>query len=165
MGLFQDFFTRPLAKKPEPSVGSPERRQTRRPRIARGVNVLVVDDSKTVVFSLARMLESNGFRVHYAYDGESAVKLAQEVPLRLVFLDIVLPGMSGFQVLRAMRKSEATGDVPIIMMSGNAAATEEFYAKRIGADDFMRKPFTRLEVFARIHRMVNDAGTPQRIPL
>ena len=53
--------------------------------------------------------------------------------------------------------------VPIIMISGNEQATEEFYVHRIGADDFMKKPFARAEVFARIERLMDEGGTPRRI--
>jgi twitching motility two-component system response regulator PilH len=78
----------------------------------------------------------------------------------LIFLDIVLPGMNGFNALRVLRRDPLTRHIPIIMISGNEQATEEFYVHRIGADDFMKKPFARAEVFARIERLMDEDGTP-----
>ena len=80
----------------------------------------------------------------------------------LIFRDIVLPGMDGFAALRTLRREPATKPVPIIMISGNVQATEQFYVQRIGADDFMKKPFSRAEVFARIERLLDEEGVPRR---
>jgi DNA-binding response OmpR family regulator len=81
------------------------------------------------------------------------VELARAEKPDLIFLDIVLPGMNGFAALCILRRDPITKDIPIIMMSGNAEATEQFYAQKIGADDFMKKPFSRPELFARIERL------------
>ena len=80
----------------------------------------------------------------------------------LVFLDIILPGMNGFGALRAIRKNPSTQHVPVIMISGNEHATEQFYANRIGADDFMKKPFSRYEIFARIENLLDPELVPRR---
>jgi len=65
----------------------------------------------------------------------------------------VMPGMNGFAVLRALRREPMTHDIPIVMISGNLQATEQFYVQRFGADDFMKKPFGRGEVFARLQEL------------
>ena len=70
--------------------------------------------------------------------------------------------MNGFEALRLMRRDPQTADIPVIMISGNEQATEEFYANRIGADDFMKKPFSRFEVFSRIERLLDDELAPRR---
>ena len=80
----------------------------------------------------------------------------------IIFLDIVLPGMNGFEALRLMRRDPQTTTIPIVMISGNEAATEQFYANRIGADDFMKKPFSRYEVFSRIERLLDSELIPRR---
>ena len=64
--------------------------------------------------------------------------------------------------LRIMRRDPATRDIPVIMISGNEHATEQFYAQRIGADDFMKKPFSRSEVFARIEKLLDADRVPKR---
>lgn len=121
--------------------GGPERRQKTRRNARIGTRVLVVDDSATIVALLKRMLQQNQFEVLEAYDAETGIEIARREVPDLIFLDIVLPGMDGFNALRALRRDPATKDVPIIMISGNAQATEQFYVQRIGADDFMKKPF------------------------
>ncbi len=127
-----------------------------------GMRVLVVDDSSTIVAILRRMLQQNGYHVLESEDAEKGVAIAMAERPDLIFLDIVLPGMSGFAALRKLRRDTATRQIPIIMMSGNEQATEEFYAQRIGADDFMKKPFSRAEVFARIERLLDDSLLPKR---
>ena len=64
--------------------------------------------------------------------------------------------------LRLMRRDPQTARIPIVMISGNEAATEQFYANRIGADDFMKKPFSRYEVFSRIERLLDSEQIPRR---
>lgn len=133
-----------------------DRRAKNRPKVKKGTRVLVIDDSTTVVTMLRRMLEQNGYEPIEAFDGETGVELAREREPHIIFLDIVLPGMDGFAALRKLRKDPATADVPIIMMSGNEQATEQFWAQKIGADDFMKKPFSRAEVFARLDRVMRE---------
>ncbi len=137
-----------------------ERRQQERPPAAEGVRVLVVDDSPTIVLMLSRMLEQNGYEVSEAGDAESGMEIARTIMPHLIFLDIVLPGMNGFEALRRLRREPAMRTIPVIMISGNELATEQFYAQRIGADDFMKKPFSRSEVFLRIEKLLG----PDRVP-
>jgi DNA-binding response OmpR family regulator len=130
-----------------------ERRVKTREGDKPGLTVLVIDDSPTIVASLARMLEQNGYRVLQAMTAEDGISIAMaEVP-DVIFLDIVLPEMDGFSALRRLRRETPTQRIPIIMMSGNEAATEQFYAQRIGANDFMKKPFSRFEVFSRLEKL------------
>jgi len=126
------------------------------------MRVLVVDDSSTVVAMLGRMLRENGHVVLEAESAEKGIEIAQSEQPDLIFLDIVLPGMSGFSALRTLRRQRATNAIPVIMMSGNEQATEQFYAQRIGADDFMKKPFTRAEVFSRIENLLDISLLPRR---
>ena len=140
----------------------PERREKTRATVRPGTRVLIVDDSTTVVTVLRKMLQQNGFQTYEAYSAEDALELARDLVPDLIFLDIVLPGMDGFAALRTLRREPATKPVPIIMISGNVQATEQFYVQRIGADDFMKKPFSRAEVFARIERLLDEEGVPRR---
>ena len=134
--------------------GAPaDRRAVPRVDTPRGARVLVVDDSSTIRAVLGKMLSQEGHVVFKAPDGETALEMAQAEQPDLIFLDIVLPGMNGFAVLRALRRDPATQTIPIVMISGNLQATEQFYVQRFGADDFMKKPFGRSEVFARIQHL------------
>ena len=136
-----------------PEHDGPERRGRNRRNARAGSRMLVIDDSPTIVALLKRMLQQNQYEVLEAFDAESGIEIARREVPDLIFLDIVLPGMDGFNALRTLRRDPATRDVPIIMISGNAQATEQFYVQRIGADDFMKKPFSRAEVFDRIEAL------------
>jgi twitching motility two-component system response regulator PilH len=149
------------AEHPEPQSPA-ERRARERVNARKGTRALIIDDSATMVAAIKKMLQSVDYVTYEAMDAESGVELAQKEKPDLIFLDIVLPGMNGFAALRHMRKDPLTRHIPIIMISGNEQATEEFYAKRIGADDFMKKPFSRHEVFARIEELLDDTQTPRR---
>jgi CheY-like chemotaxis protein len=140
----------------------PERRNKPRVGARSGTRVLIIDDSPTIVTVLRKMMQQNDYRTFEAYSAEEALDLVQRERPDIIFLDIVLPGMDGFSALRTFRRDPSTKDVPIIMISGNAQATEQFYVQRIGADDFMKKPFSRAEVFARIERLVDAEGIPRR---
>lgn len=141
----------------------PERRDHERRNASPGTRILVIDDSPTIVALLKRMLQQNHYEVLVAYDGESGLDIANSERPDLIFLDIVLPGIDGFSALRKLRRDPATKDIPVIMISGNAQATEQFYVQRIGADDFMKKPFSRPEVFSRIEGLLDESGIPRHI--
>lgn len=142
-----------------------DRRTKPRVDARKGTRVLIIDDSRTVVAALRKMLQPIGYLTMEALDAETGLELARTRRPEVIFLDIVLPGMNGFAALRALRRDPLTQGVPVIMMSGNEQATEQFFGSRIGADDFMKKPFSRQEVFARIERLLDEQGIPCRIGL
>ncbi|GGA06050.1 response regulator [Dyella caseinilytica] len=130
---------------------------------ALGTKMLVVDDSPTIRAVLGKMLGLDGYIVQKAVDGESAIELAKTEQPELIFLDIVLPGINGFAVLRALRHDPVTQHIPIVMISGNQQATEQFYVQRFGADDFIKKPFGQREVQQSIQRLVQAGRLPERL--
>lgn len=131
-----------------------DRRKRERSTPAAGVRILIIDDSRTIVAVLSKMLTQSGYQVVSAGDAEAGVQMALMDPPELILLDIVLPGMNGFAALRVLRRETATRNTPIIMMSGNMQATEQFYAQKQGADDFLKKPFPRAELFHKIERLL-----------
>ena len=141
-----------------------DRREKPRVNARMGTRVLIIDDSATIVAILRKYLQQNGYVTYEAYDAEKGIEVAKLERPDLIFLDIVLPRMNGFAALRILRRDEVTKETPIIMMSGNEQATEQFYAQRIGADDFMKKPFSRHEIFARIERLLDTEKVPKRPP-
>ena len=152
--LFRRFFGTTLAEQ--------ERREKPRINARDGTRILIVDDSPTIVALLRKFLQQSGYITLEAGDAEKGVALALAERPDMIFLDIVLPGMNGFAALRALRRDPATREIPVVMISGNEQATEQFYAQRIGADDFMKKPFSRFEVFARIERLLDADRVPKR---
>jgi DNA-binding response OmpR family regulator len=168
MSFFDRFRT--LTKKEDPrpdsTLASPlqaaiERRLRKRKNARQGATALIIDDSPTVVAALRKILRSAGYVTLDAGDAEQGLALLAESNIDIIFLDIVLPGMNGFGALRAIRKDPATQQIPVIMISGNEHATEQFYANKIGADLFMKKPFSRYEVFAHVE-MLLDANRELR---
>ena len=149
------------AEPAQPDHDGPERRERNRRHARPGLRVLVIDDSPTIVALLKRMLQQNQLVVLEAFDAESGIEIARKEVPDLIFLDIVLPGMDGFNALRTLRRDPITKHLPIIMISGNAQATEQFYVQRIGADDFMKKPFSRAEVFMRIEALLDAENIPR----
>ncbi|GLQ87605.1 response regulator [Dyella flagellata] len=154
-----DFFKRLLGSQ------GPESTQSRHlVQAAPGMRTLVVDDSPTIRAVLGKMLGQEGYAVQKAVDGESALELAKAEQPELIFLDIVLPGINGFAVLRALRHDPLTRHIPIVMISGNQQATEQFYVQRFGADDFIRKPFGQRDVQQSIDQLVRAGRLPARAP-
>lgn len=166
MGIFDQFRALFRSEPDEPSelpgsIGS-ERRSNERVDARKGTRVLIIDDSKTVVVAIKKFLLSVGYVTFEAYDAETGLSIIHEKAPELIFLDIMLPGMNGFAALRAIRHDPLARDIPVIMMSGNEHAMEQFYGSRIGADDFMKKPFSREELFFRIEALLDKNGVPRR---
>lgn len=139
-----------------------EQRSRKRTNARPGTRVLIIDDSPALVRELRRMTRQNAFEPIEALGSERGLELAFSARPQLIFLGIALQGQSGFHVLRTLRRDERTRDIPIIMMSSNAQATEADYVRRMGADDFMTKPFSRADVFRRIERLLDPALVPRR---
>ena len=164
MSIFDRFKAlnrQPLATRTQAPPVTNRRLRARR-NATRGVTVLIIDDSATVLAVLRKILRSAGYITREAVDAEQGLALLAQAPSDLIFLDIVLPGMNGFHALRAIRKNPTTRHIPVIMISGNEHATEQFYALRIGADNFLKKPFSRYEVFTHIEALLNDHDVPSR---
>ena len=169
MGIFDQL--RSILGKTEPNMANAnaditplpvERRSRPRVNAREGTRVLVIDDSPTIVAVFRKILRTAGYVTLEAMDAERGVEIARSDRPDLIFLDIVLPGMNGFAALRHLRRDPQTRDIPIIMISGNEQATEQFFGTRIGADDFMKKPFSRFEIFARIERLLDENLIPRR---
>lgn len=153
---------RPEAAPAQQASAPVERRKRKRVNARQGTRALIIDDSPTVVAALRKVLRSAGYETREALDAEHGLTLIDQDPPELIFLDIILPGMNGFNALRTIRKMPASQHIPVIMISGNEHATEQFYADRIGADDFMKKPFSRHEIFARIEALLDGEYIPRR---
>lgn len=109
--------------------------------------VLVVDDEKLIVKGIRFSLEQDGMEVDCAYDGEEALRMAQENTYDMVLLDIMLPKMDGFEVCQAIREFS---DMPIVMLTAKGDDMDKILGLEYGADDYITKPFNILEVKARI---------------
>ena len=117
--------------------------------------ILLVDDERNIV-DLARMyLEQDGFKVEAAYDGQTALDKIKALQPALVVLDLMLPGVDGWEVCRRVR---ATSDVPIIMLTARDDDVDKIVGLELGADDYLTKPFNPRELVARIKAILRRSG-------
>ncbi len=131
----------------------------------RSLRILVVDDDPAMVGAISALVGTEGHQVITAYDGLTAVRRFREDHPDLVLLDLAMPGPDGFTVAGQMR---AAGNAPIMVVSGESSEDAKVRALRIGADDYLVKPFGRRELLARIDalmRRVFRAGDPGDGPL
>jgi DNA-binding response OmpR family regulator len=117
--------------------------------------VLVVDDEKLIVKGLKFSLEQDDIIVDCAYDGEEALKKAQETEYDMVFLDVMLPKMGGFEVCQAIREFSS---MPIIMVTAKGDDMDKILGLDYGADDYITKPFNILEVKARMKAIMRRSA-------
>lgn len=119
-----------------------------------GQRILLVDDERPIVESLRYALEKEGYDVLEACDGSEALNLARTHAPDLVLLDIMLPGMSGFEVCRILRKESP---VPILMLTARSDEPDRVVGLDLGADDYITKPFSMREVLARVRAALRRA--------
>jgi two-component system, OmpR family, KDP operon response regulator KdpE len=124
-----------------------------------GASILVVDDEREIVRALRRSLSAHGYAVLTASSGEEAVEIVARQRPDLLLLDLLLPGMSGLEVCRRVRKESS---VPIIVLSVKDAERDKVEALDLGADDYVQKPFGMGEVLARIRVALRRAIQPPR---
>ena len=117
-------------------------------------SILIVEDETALLESLSYTLRQEGYEVHCAKDGEEGLRIARQLNPHLVLLDIMLPGFSGLEVCRMLRK-EST--VPIIMLTAKDSETDKIVGLELGADDYITKPFSIPEVLARIRAVLRRA--------
>jgi two-component system, OmpR family, response regulator MprA len=149
--------------------GGTARGGTARGGTARGgtVPVLVVDDDDRVAASLRRSLEYAGYRVSVAHDGPSALAAAHRDMPALVVLDVLLPGIDGYGVCRALRADPGTGDPMVLMLTARDATADRITGLDAGADDYLVKPFDHDELLARVRALLrrrSPAGPPADHP-
>ncbi len=119
--------------------------------------VLIVDDEKAIVDILQFNLENEGFASIFAYDGLEGLRLAREADPDLVLLDVMLPGMDGFEVCRTLRTEG--NNVPIIMITAREEETDKVLGLELGADDYITKPFSVRELLARVKTNIRRAAS------
>jgi DNA-binding response OmpR family regulator len=127
--------------------------------------VLIVEDDEGIRDMLKYNLVGAGFTVQEARDGAAGLRTARTSPPDLILLDLMLPGMSGFDFCRALRKSSR---VPVIMITAKDAEIDKIVGLELGADDYITKPFSIREVLARVNAVLRraqpEANEPKTIP-
>ncbi|PWG63558.1 response regulator transcription factor [Sediminicurvatus halobius] len=120
-------------------------------------HVLIVDDEPNIVLSLEFLLSRSGFSVATANDGEGALAAAREQRPDVVLLDIMLPGMDGYELCQALREQPGLESVPILMLTARGREVDREKGLSLGADDYIVKPFSTREVVERVRRLAGEA--------
>ena len=123
------------------------------------IRVLIVDDEPLILKGLRFSLEQEGYQVEEAMDGERALQMAETGNYDLILLDVMLPKMSGMEVLRNIREESS---IPVIMLTAKGDDMDKILGLEYGADDYMVKPFNILEVKARIRTVLRRFAQTQK---
>ncbi len=118
-------------------------------------SVLIVDDTLTNRLVLSKLLSQNDYEVHQAEDGFAAIAIAKAHQPTVILLDIMMPGMNGYEVCEHLRTEATTSHIPIIFLSALDAPFDKVQAFQQGAADYVTKPFHSLEVLARVRHQIN----------
>jgi DNA-binding response OmpR family regulator len=119
--------------------------------------ILIVDDEAYIVTSLEYVMQSAGFEVAVAYDGEEALqKVAETVPA-LVILDLMMPKLDGFEVCEKIRQNPLWKDIRIIILTAKGRDIERKKGMSLGADDYMTKPFSTRDILNRVKELLAES--------
>ncbi len=119
--------------------------------------ILVVDDDRQIVRLIRSYLEQNGYETLAAYEGNEALHLIRAEKPDLVVLDLMLPGVDGWEITRIVRGDPAISALPIIMLTARVEDTDRIVGLEMGADDYIPKPFNPREVVARVRAVLRRA--------
>src|SRR5213596_1752631 len=128
------------------------------PPVAHAKRILVIEDNPDLAYGLRNNLEIEGYEVEVAKDGARGLTRAKTAKPDLIVLDLMLPGMDGFRVLRALRE-EGHG-MPVLILTARGEEADKVRGLRLGADDYVTKPFGVLELLARIEALLRRVAPP-----
>ncbi|MCK6682431.1 MAG: response regulator [Thermoanaerobaculia bacterium] len=118
-------------------------------------SILIVDDEDDVVGLLQLVFETNGFLARTAGNGKAAVASAYENPPDVIVLDVMMPEMDGWQVLKILKGDERTRHIPVVMLSARAERRDKMIGLQEGADAYIAKPFSPSEVVQEVKDLLN----------
>jgi len=118
------------------------------------VDILVAEDDRDIADLIAHYFSRAGWRAHITETGDEALASVRRNPADLVVLDVMLPGLSGLEVCRALRADKTTAAIPIIMLTARAEESDRIIGLEIGADDYISKPFSPNELVARVRALM-----------
>ena len=118
--------------------------------------VLIIDDSPTELHQFQSLLEQNGFETLVADSGEEGIRQAQAARPDLILMDVVMPGMNGFQATRKLTKDPRTSSIPVIMITTKDQETDKIWGMRQGAVDYLVKPVDEKRLIGKINSVMAD---------
>ena len=121
-----------------------------------GKRVLLIEDEPNIIEAISFILSRDGWTVHTHEDGETAMDKVRNTPPDMIILDVMLPGRSGFDILRDLRAEEATARLPVMMLTARGQSKDRDLAERLGANHFMTKPFSNQEVREHVRILMGE---------
>jgi two-component system, sensor histidine kinase and response regulator len=118
------------------------------------INILVVDDNQENLKVISSFLKEKQYRIALATDGESAIKILDNNKIDLILLDIMMPGMDGFEVCRIIKEKPGIMDIPVIFLTARTETDDIVKGFQVGGVDYITKPFRKEELFARVNNHV-----------
>jgi DNA-binding response OmpR family regulator len=118
-----------------------------------GKRVLLIEDEPNIIEAISFILSRDGWTVHVHSDGATAAARVRALPPDMVILDAMLPGRSGYDILRDLRGDDLTSALPVMMLTARSQAKDRDLAMSLGATHFMTKPFSNAEVLAHVRAM------------
>ena len=119
------------------------------------LRVLIIDDSPTEVYKLTTILEKNGYSVEVAETGEEGLAMAKKNPPSLILMDVVMPGLNGFQATRQLSRAPETTGVPIVIVSTKDQATDKVWGMRQGARAYLVKPISETQLLNAVNEALS----------
>ena len=123
------------------------------------MRLLIVEDEPDLLATLAQALREEGYAVDTAEDGEDGLFKAESADYDAIVLDVMLPGLDGFELLKRLRRTRKT---PVLMLTARARVDERVHGLNLGADDYLPKPFDLTEVFARLRALIRRSAGEAR---
>jgi DNA-binding response OmpR family regulator len=118
--------------------------------------VLVLEDEPNISEALRFILTRNGWRVDVSADGHAAMGAMRDDPPDLLILDLMLPGLNGFDILKSLRAEDGTRDLPVLMLTAKGQAADRCEAERLGVTRFMTKPFANADVINAVRELAGS---------
>jgi DNA-binding response OmpR family regulator len=118
-----------------------------------GRRVLLIEDEPNIIEAISFILSRDGWTVHTHTDGVTAMDKIARTPPDLIILDVMLPGRSGYDILRDLRANPATADLPVMMLTARGQTKDRELAERLGVTRFMTKPFSNAEVIENVRAL------------
>ena len=120
-----------------------------------GKRVLLIEDEPNIIEAIGFILSRDGWTVHTHQDGQTAMGKVLALPPDMIILDVMLPGRSGFEILRELRSTDVTKDIPVMMLTARGQDKDRDLALRLGANHFMTKPFSNSDVRDYVRAMMD----------
>ena len=124
--------------------------------------VLIVEDEPSIALSLRFLMEQEGYRVIVVEDGEAALETCRTAPPELVLLDVMLPGVSGFEVCRQLKSRPDGRAIKVVLVTARGRETDLEKGRAVGADAYIIKPFAIREVMETVRNLLNRSGETEQ---